>query len=418
MCSRRTKFLSVTLLVLPIGLIKHFCEWYNAIMNNSYCFTKDTLTRKPTKSGDLDGLLFAVKDLISIKNHISSFGSRRWRETHQAADHDSSILTNLLNAGAELFGITKMDQLAYSIIGNIGEDEAPININYPKRFCGGSSSGSASAVASGIVDFAIGSDTGGSIRVPAAACGIYGLRTSFDCLPTDGVSELAKSADVLGFFANKPEILSRLMSIFTVGNSKSTIFKRLLLPQNIHNLTSFEVEAIGNYAHVIAKNKDLIIETFDESKFVSNKVRELFARTQSREIWRAHGIWAKENLSYLAKEVQDRFAICEELSMDSQEIIESDLQDKDDYNKKLKEFIGYDGVMCLPILGIEGPNRSMTDEELLNFRSKTFILAAPSSLSGLPQISAPVPEFSTNIGLIGPKGSDLALVDLVSNETS
>src|SRR5579863_7314616 len=113
-------------------------------MRQLHCLTDDSAKRDPTGSGLLDGLRFVAKDLISLKGHISSFGHAQWRETHEAAIQDSSVITALLAEGAELIGTAKMDQLAYSIIGNIGEGEAPANTRYPERYCGGSSSGSAS----------------------------------------------------------------------------------------------------------------------------------------------------------------------------------------------------------------------------------------------------------------------------------
>jgi len=382
-------------------------------MKELHCFTEDSVTRSPTGTGVLNGLSFAVKDLCAIKGHISSFGHPQWRKTHSPAKKDSSIVETLLLEGSRLVGTTKMDQLAYSIIGNIGEGTAPVNSKYPERFCGGSSSGSASAVAAGVVDFAVGSDTGGSIRIPAAACGIYGIRTTYDLIPKDGVIELANSADVLGFFARSADMLKRVTAIFRDSTHSNIKFKKLLIPSNLPDYTDLAAEALKNEAFRLAKKYSLVIEEVDISKFVSKEVKDILARNQSREIWKAHGEWIEENKSYLDDDVQARLDKCKRLSGDDEAVVQKDKNAYTQYGKDLQKFIGQDSVLCLPILPVSGPNRSWSNEELLNFRSKTFMLIAPASISGLPQVSAPVMGTSTNIGLIGPKYSDVQLIDLL-----
>ncbi|MGN6676281.1 MAG: amidase family protein, partial [Streptosporangiaceae bacterium] len=127
-------------------------------------------------TGTLNGLRLAVKDMFAIEGHVSSFGHPRWRETHSPWNYTSPVLERLVGDGASIAGLAKLDQLAWSIIGNAGEGVAPLNSAFPDRFTCGSSSGPASAVAAGLADVGVGTDTGGSIRAPAAACGLYGLR--------------------------------------------------------------------------------------------------------------------------------------------------------------------------------------------------------------------------------------------------
>lgn len=140
------------------------------------CFVPNSSELKTTDKGILTGKAFVVKDLFAISSHISSFGHPRWRKSHKKSSETVPVVVKLLKAGATLAGITKMDQMAYSLIGNAGEGEPPTNPLYPDRFTGGSSSGSASAVAGMIADIGIGTDTGGSIRIPAASCGLFSIR--------------------------------------------------------------------------------------------------------------------------------------------------------------------------------------------------------------------------------------------------
>ena len=136
--------------------------------------------------------------MIAIEGHVASFGLARWRDTHGPDTLTAPVVEALLAAGASVTGLAKLDQLAWSVVGNAGEGTAPRNPLYPDRFTGGSSSGPAAAVAAGLADVGIGTDTGGSIRVPAAACGLFGLRTTHGLISGAGVLPLALSFDVVG----------------------------------------------------------------------------------------------------------------------------------------------------------------------------------------------------------------------------
>jgi Asp-tRNA(Asn)/Glu-tRNA(Gln) amidotransferase A subunit family amidase len=126
--------------------------------------------------GSLLGLTFAVKDIYDVAGHRTGFGSPDWLRTHGPATRTAPVVQRLLDAGAHLVGKTNTDELTWSLTGENAHYGAPVNVNAPGRITGGSSSGSASAVAAGMVDFAVGSDTGGSVRLPASFCGILGMR--------------------------------------------------------------------------------------------------------------------------------------------------------------------------------------------------------------------------------------------------
>src|ERR1700722_17164489 len=152
---------------------------------HAHCWVRDSESVPATGSGPLDGQTMAVKDMFAVQDRVSSFGLGRWRETHGPSEATAPVIAALLASGASIAGLAKMDQIAWSIVGNVAEGTAPLNSVYPDRFTCGSSSGPASAVAAGLADFGIGSDTGGSIRAPAAACGLFGLR------PTHGAIDIA-----------------------------------------------------------------------------------------------------------------------------------------------------------------------------------------------------------------------------------
>src|SRR5438093_9304209 len=131
---------------------------------------------KGTGAGPLANLVFGLKDIYDVAGHKTGFGSPDWLATHSPAARTAPSVQVLLDAGADLVGKTHNDELTYSLTGENAHYGTPINVNAPGRIPGGSSSGSAAAVAGGLVDFAVGSDTGGSVRAPASFCGIYGIR--------------------------------------------------------------------------------------------------------------------------------------------------------------------------------------------------------------------------------------------------
>jgi amidase len=141
----------------------------------------------PTAAGPLAGLRFAVKDVIDVARRLTGCGNPTWRKTHPPAAVHAVCVEQLLAAGAQCVGKTVTDELAFSLIGENHFYGTPLNPAAPKRAPGGSSSGSASAVACGLADFALGTDTGGSVRVPASNCGIWGLRPSHGFVSVAGV---------------------------------------------------------------------------------------------------------------------------------------------------------------------------------------------------------------------------------------
>ena len=126
--------------------------------------------------GPLAGMTFAAKDLFDVAGHPTGGGNPDWARQYPIPTRHAWAVQRLLDAGAHLVGKTQTDELTYSLNGENAHYGTPVNVNAPGRIPGGSSSGSAAAVAAGLVDFALGSDTGGSVRAPASFCGAYGMR--------------------------------------------------------------------------------------------------------------------------------------------------------------------------------------------------------------------------------------------------
>ena len=151
--------------------------------------------------GALAGRRFAVKDVFEVAGRVACFGNPTWLATHAPAAATAPALRALMGAGAHLAGYTVTDELAFSLTGVNAFYGTPVNPASPGRVPGGSSSGSASAVAGGLCDFALGTDTGGSVRVPASHCGVFGFRPSHGAIPLTGVLPFAPRFDTVGWFA-------------------------------------------------------------------------------------------------------------------------------------------------------------------------------------------------------------------------
>ena len=178
--------------------------------NRTHCNPQGYLSSCHLGDGDLR---FAVKDTLDVKGLPTRAGSRAL-ENAPAATRNAAVIEALLGAGCVLTGKTVLHELAYGVTGINHWAGTPVNPRYPALIPGGSSSGSATAVASQSVEFSIGTDTGGSVRMPAACCAIVGLKPGFGRISRDGVMPAASSLDCVGFFtralAMMEQVLTRL----------------------------------------------------------------------------------------------------------------------------------------------------------------------------------------------------------------
>src|SRR5206468_1051711 len=151
--------------------------------------------------GPLAGLTAAVKDMYAIAGERTGGGNPDWLARQQPAASHAASITKILDAGATIIGKTICDEFFFSVAGVNAHYGTPPNPRAPGRIPGGSSSGSAAATAAGTCDFALGSDTGGSVRIPASLCGLYGIRTTHGRIDTKGVMDMAPSFDTVGWLA-------------------------------------------------------------------------------------------------------------------------------------------------------------------------------------------------------------------------
>src|SRR3954465_14435271 len=186
-----------------------------------------------TLDGPLAGRSFALKDVYDLADVPTAAGSPEWRATHPVPTQSSPLAERLLAAGARLVGKSHTDELAWSLNGENAHYGTPINPAAHGRIPGGSSSGSAAETAGALVDFAIGSDTGGSVRLPASYCGVYGIRTTHGRIPLDGAVPLAPSYDTAGWFARTPEIMAEVGKVLLDGARAPRTVKKVLVARDL-----------------------------------------------------------------------------------------------------------------------------------------------------------------------------------------
>ncbi|MET8868438.1 amidase [Nonomuraea sp. NPDC004580] len=153
--------------------------------------------------GPLHGVPVGVKDLIEVAGLPATMGSRHF--AGYVPERDAACVTRLREAGAVIVGKTTTHEFAYGPTGDRSANGASRNPHDPSRMSGGSSGGSGAAVGAGLVPLALGTDTGGSVRIPAALCGVAGFKPAYDAIPADGVFPLSRSLDHVGVLAGDPE---------------------------------------------------------------------------------------------------------------------------------------------------------------------------------------------------------------------
>ncbi|HEU4344842.1 MAG TPA: amidase [Candidatus Binatia bacterium] len=274
-------------------------------------FCRDThVEMKGASHGPLAGLTFAVKDIYDVADYRTGFGSPDWLRTHGPAARTAPVVQRLLDAGAHLVGKTQTDELTWSLTGENAHYGAPVNVNAPGRVPGGSSSGSASAVATGVVDFAIGSDTGGSVRLPASFCGILGMRPTYGRIPPDGVCPLAPSFDTCGWFAGDAEVFERVGRALLCDDDDAPAAPPARLP-----IAQDALEVAGEtVAHALRSALEKIAARVGIPEPVTvgdaplTRWVDYFRFLQGAEAWACHGEWITREKPALGPGVKERFA--------------------------------------------------------------------------------------------------------------
>jgi amidase len=367
-----------------------------------------------TGTGPLDGVRVAVKDLFALAGHRTGAGNPHWLADSSAAAKDATALARLRRAGAEVAGLAQTDELAFSLSGANVHYGTPPNPAAPDLVTGGSSNGPASAVATGEADAGLGTDTGGSVRVPASCCGLYGLRPTHGVVPVDGVVPLAPSFDTVGWLTRDPALL-RAVGRVLLPAYPSMAPRRLLVPAAVlDDLPPAVAEAVRAAAGDLAAAWDVQVDLGRASwARVEPPLLAAFRAVQAAEAWRLHGAWIDAHPGALGAGIEGRFRFGATVSAADE--------------RHARRLIGewkrtvelWDGVwLALPAAGGPAHPRAATPAATDAWRMATLRCTVLASACGLPSAVLPTrggPPLG--LALVAPAGADHSLLDALCKQS-
>lgn len=372
----------------------------------------DTFTLEGAPQGPLAGLTFGAKDLFDVAGRIAGCGNPEWARTHDEASSHAPALADLLKAGGTLKGMTHTDELAYSLMGVNAHYGTPVNSADPRRVPGGSSSGSAAAVAAGLVDFGLGSDTGGSVRLPASFCGVWGIRTTFGQISLAGCMPFTHSFDTAGWFARDADTMDKVAQAYDCP--KHAPLATLLLPVDIWARASAEtIAALAPSLACLEAVHGPALPMRISSQGLETW-RETFRIAQASEIWDVHGAWVENHEPNFGPGIKERFEIASKITAEETEAAQ---QEKARFAAQIGDLLPANAALVLPTSPGPGPLLTASEAALNDFRMAAFEMLCVAGLSGLPQLSVPsghVDQGPVGLSLIGPKDSERALIAMAA----
>ncbi|XP_047341144.1 outer envelope protein 64, mitochondrial-like [Impatiens glandulifera] len=384
----------------------------------------------------LSGLTFAISDNIEVKDHFTGFGNPDWKKTHEVALKTAVVVTALLKNGATCVGKTVMAELGYGITGENVHYGSPINPQSPSHVPGGSSSGSSVAVSSELVDFSLGSDTIGCVRVPASFCGILGYRPSHGTISSLGILPNAQSLDTIGWFARNPSVLHHVGHVLLQLNQlESRRTRRFIVADDLFQLTKiptqrtvhiiskvteklsgYQLPIHKNFEQYIAANVPSLNGFCERANSLQVGISTLKALSSVMillhryEFQANHEEWIK---SHKPKMGQDLSALAATTIADDIKIL---YKVRTEMRVALKGLLKDDGILVIPTV-LDHPLKLKSKKGLLtDFQDRAFALSSIASMSGCCQVTVPLgkyEDFPISVSLVAQHGADKFLLDTV-----
>jgi amidase len=356
-------------------------------------------------------LRFAVKDLIDVAGVVTGGGNPDWLATHDAATRHAPSVAALLAAGGSVDGKTITDELAYSLEGVNEHYGTPLNPRWPHALPGGSSSGSASAVASGEVDFALGTDTGGSVRVPAAFCGLWGIRPTHDAVSAEGVLPFAPCFDTVGWFTRSGEMLARVADVLLAGTAAVDV------PPHMTRCAEAFAARAANEPDDAAKLSSLAasVGANDETSVFAGEAAQwlhCYQQLQDDALRASLGAWIDATSPRFGTAIASRFA---RLGMLDDDEVARSRELRPTLAARIDALVSK-SVIVLPTTPLALIEKNASDERIGAFYRDALTMDAIAALAGLPQVTVPLADERDRplaLSFIGPRGSDRALIALL-----
>ena len=360
--------------------------------------------------GPLSGLTFAAKDLFDVAGFPTGGGNPDWARSNPVPTRHSWAVQRLLEAGATLIGKTITDEVSLGIVGENAFYGTPLNSRAPDRVPGGSSSGSAAAVAAGLCDTALGTDTGGSVRVPASFCGLYGIRPTHGRIEVTGMLPQAPSSDTTGWFADEPAIFARVSSVMLEEAIPSALPGRLIVAADAF---AFADPEVGDALRPLVQRLKALIGDVGEEIMAPGGIVQ-WARAQRTlqpaEAWLTFRDWVERDNPRLA------YSVARNLYTGSQ-IPESERQwatlVRQEARGRLRQLLPPGTILCLPTTPFPAPKRGEPLSAASLQRDRILCLCAHGGLAGMPQVSIPgstVDGLPVGLSIVGGRDTDATLV--------
>lgn len=370
-------------------------------------------THSSMQGKPLSGLAFAVKDNIDVEGWPTGCGNPEWARRQKVSGKSATVVSRLIREEAVFRGKTITDEFAWSAAGDNPHYGAPINPAAPHRLVGGSSCGSASVVAQGLADFALGTDTGGSVRIPAAFTGLFGMRPSHGAISVEGVMPLAPSLDTVGFMARDAHLLRAIGHALLPPGSKST-YSRLLIAEDAFSKISIRHRrALQPWVALLAKH----ISRAEQIPLIPTPgglqhAASVFGVYQAAEIKDCLIPMLRAMDPFLGASLGKRIAYAHSITRDEAQAARKSIAT---LAIRLLDHVGRDTVVALPTTHDVAPLRTSAEANLIEHRQSLVELNCAASIAGMPQITLPAGRLDNapfGLSIMGPPGSDLALLDL------
>ena len=360
--------------------------------------------------GPLAGLTFAVKDLIDVAGWPTGGGNPDWERTHAVPSVHAPVVARLLDAGASIIGKTVTDEVSLGILGENPFTGTPLNPAAPDRVPGGSSSGSASAVAASLCDFALGTDTGGSVRVPASFCGLFGIRPTHGRLDFSGITAQAPTSDTVGWLARDAAVFARVGEVLFDSSLPASLPDTLIVATDAFGFADPAVSAalqpmLARLASLIGQRRHVTLAPQGLSVWKSAQ-----RCLQSSESWQTFQAWIDRCDPRFAFSVARRLALAA-LITDGERMAASLM--REEVRARVRDLVPPGTILCLPTTPFPAPLRGQSIAALAFPRERITCLACIGGLTGSPQVNLPgatVDGAPVGLSIIGARGTDLALL--------
>ena len=360
--------------------------------------------------GPLAGLSFAVKDLIDVAGVLTGGGNPDWPRYAGLPERHAWVVQTLLAAGASVVGKTVTDEVSLGILGENAFDGTPLNPAAPGRVPGGSSSGSASAVAAEECDFALGTDSGGSVRVPASFCGLYGIRPTHGRIDFSGITVQAPSADTCGWFARDAATFARVGAVLCGEAVPDALPTTLLVATDAFGFAEEAVQValaplVERLAGLIRVRREVTMAP--QGLSVWQRAQRVL---QSSEAWRTFEPWLDTCNPRMAWSVAR--GLVQGSMFTDQERSAATLM-RIEAQARLRALLPHGTVLCLPTTPFPAPLKGLPVSVLGPLRERISCLTSHGGLTGVPQVNLPgamVDGLPVGLSIVGGRGMDTTLM--------